>query len=207
MKCKHLFNWLVRDAQLEGLHCTTMASQTMNPLTSTERVLLDWLILALVRAMGDPHRATSCCTKVCSGILSPTSGTPGLRVGLSSGVLSNTVVTGPGRRRERRSDGTVTLAQLRWRQMCMHQSHHNTKHTQYIIYISATGVTDTCNDDTYRLICYLTCLLQHKHREVLERYRILTTLSPPTWEEHLVLKAKWITEAQHIEIRCKRLAQ
>ena len=81
-------------------------------VTSAVRVLLAWLTLALVRARGPPHLDTSCCTKWCSGILTPTSGTLGLRAGFNSGRRSNTVVTGPGRRWERRSEDTVTLAQL-----------------------------------------------------------------------------------------------
>ena len=93
-------------------------------LTSTERVLLAWLTLALVRAMGDPHSATSRCTKLCSGILSPTRATPGFRAGFSSGCLSNTVVIGPGRSWERRSDGTVTLAHLRTQEWQKHYTIH-----------------------------------------------------------------------------------
>ena len=81
-------------------------------ITSTERVLLVWLILALVSARGQLQRATSCCTKLWSGIRTPTRSTPGFRRRFKSEVLSNTVVTGPGSRRESRSGGIVTLAHL-----------------------------------------------------------------------------------------------
>ena len=51
-----------------------------------------------MRARGQPHYSTRQRIKEESGILSP--------------PLSKTVVTGPGRRRDRRLDGTVTLAHL-----------------------------------------------------------------------------------------------
>ena len=65
-----------------------------------------------MRARGQPHCSTRQRTKEESGILSPTRGSPGLRAGFRSPPLSKTVVTGPGRRRDRRLDGTVTMADL-----------------------------------------------------------------------------------------------
>ena len=81
-------------------------------LTSTATVFPASLTLALVRARGWPHLAASCLAMGWSGTLIPTRAVPGFSWALSWLDLSNTVVTGPGRRSRRRSKVTVRWAHL-----------------------------------------------------------------------------------------------
>lgn len=82
-------------------------------VTSIFKLLIPALLLALVKAIGSWQAFASRWTNWWFGIRIPTSFVPVFKPGLSSFVLSNTRVTGPGKRLCRILSQTATLPHLK----------------------------------------------------------------------------------------------